>query len=685
VRGTGLRQHYPLSCRGPVFLWVFPGPGVAHLQTLVYKAASSVANASRQHARGAASQEARMPQPRSPSPACAILGVALCFSSQVPAQPLAPLEEIIVTASRIPQPLRRIGSSVTVLTDTEISAHGNLALSDILRQQTAIASSRNGGAGQPTGLRIRGEEAYRTLMLLDGLRLGDPSGPQIGPLPEHIPGSGIGRVEILRGPQGLGYGADAGGIINISSLGVDQGFQGTLDAQTGSFGARQYSAHGSGGSARGSVAASVNHIDSKGYNVHVADTLLRDDDGYRNTTLHGSGALALGDKLHLALVHRRTKAISGFDNCFDPADFSPLHDCASEYALGASRAALAWDSGRGMHTMAWSSTRTDRDALSAGLSTFPARGKLDYLEYTGNVTGLPGFDLVFGIDREQAANNERNRASTGVHLEYLSTFSDRLYLGAGLRHDDNEDFGSNTSYRTSVVWLQELGNGRQLKLKSSLGTGFRAPSPYEVAYNNGPWAAPPAAGLALQQEQSRGFEYGVEYVAGTALALELVRFDQRVQDAIVFDLNSFSGYLQDTGTSTSRGIEFTGRVALGAHWQLHANYTWNTTARPDGQPRLRRPQHLANVGLRWADSAQRLQLQAFVRTSREAIDQDGASVVPLDNFTVLDASASFALSPGLQVYLRLENLGDTQYREVLNYNTPGRAAYAGFRYSYGTR
>jgi vitamin B12 transporter len=626
-----------------------------------------------------------MQQPRSSSPAFAILGIALCFSSQAPARPLASLEEIIVTASRIPQPLRRIGSSVTVLTDADINAHGNLALSDILRQQTAIATSRNGGAGQPTGLRIRGEEAYRTLMLLDGLRLGDPSGPQIGPLPEHVPASGIGRVEILRGPQGLGYGADAGGIINMSSLHVDRGLYATVDAQTGSFGTRQYSAHGSGGNALGSAALSVNHIDSKGYNVHVDDTTLRDNDGYRNSTVHANGALALRDNLRLDLVHRRTQANSGFDNCFHPTDFSVLHDCTSEYELGASRAALAWDSGRGTHTMAWSATRSERDALATGVSTFPTRGELDYLEYTGSIAGLAGFDLVFGVDREHAANNQRSRSNSGAHLEAMSTFSERLYLGAGLRHDDNEDFGSNTSHRTSAVWLQELGSGRQLKLKGSLGTGFRAPSPYEVAYNSGPWAAPPAAGLVLQQEQSRGVEYGVEYVAGTALSLELVRFDQRVEDAIVFDLNSFSGYLQDTGISTSRGVEFSGRLVLGTHWQLHANYTHNSTARPDGQQRLRRPQHLANVGLRWADNAQRLQVQAFVRTASGAIDQDGASVVALDNFTVLDASAGYALSPRLQVYLRLENLGAAQYREVRNYNTPGRTAYAGFSYSYGAR
>lgn len=592
------------------------------------------------------------------------------------------LEEVIVTASRIPQPLRRVGASVTVLTEAELTAHGNLALSDVLRQQTAISASRNGGTGQPTGLRIRGEEGYRTLLLLDGLRLSDPGGPQIGPLPEHLPGSGIGRVEILRGPQGLSYGADAGGIVNLSSLRTEQGFAATLDAQSGSFGTQQYSGHVGGGNSRATAALSLNHIDSTGYNVLRSDTALRDKDGYRNTTLHANGSFALSDTLRLGLVHRRTDASAEFDGCFDPDDYSLLHLCSSQYDLEASRVALDWDSGRGTHTFALSDTRTDRDALAAGRSTFPTLGELRHLEYSGSITDLPGFDLVFGADHERAGNNDRSRDNTGAWFELLSTFSDQLYLGAGVRHDDNEDFGTNTSYRTTAVFVQTLAPGQELKFRSSIGTGFRAPSPYEVAYNLGPWALPPAAGLALQQERSRGVEFGIEYIAGPWLALELVHFEQKMQDAIVFDLNGFSGYLQDIGISNSDGIEANVRLQLAAQWQLRANYTWNDTARPDGQQRLRRPRQLANLGVQWHAAGQRLQLQAFARLSRNAIDQDGPNVAALDDFAVLDASGSYAVSRQLQVYVRLENLLDEDYEEVLNYRTPGRAVYAGFRLGF---
>src|SRR5688572_15430191 len=128
-----------------------------------------------------------------------------------------PLEVIVVTSNRVLVPMRRIATSVSVITAEDIEAHGNLSLVDVLRQLPAIGTTNNGGAGKSTSLTIRGEENFRTLTILDGIRLSDPSGPQVYSQLEHLLGSGIGRVEVLRGPQGLGYGADAGGILNISS------------------------------------------------------------------------------------------------------------------------------------------------------------------------------------------------------------------------------------------------------------------------------------------------------------------------------------------------------------------------------------------------------------------------------------------------------------------------------------
>jgi vitamin B12 transporter len=127
------------------------------------------------------------------------LGIAtgLFLNSAVYSQESSsPLEEIIVTSCLIAIRMRQIGSSVSVITETEINAHGNLLLVDILRQMPAIATSNNGGAGKATSLRIRGEEGFRTLTIFDGMRLSDPASTQIRSQIEHQMSDAISRGEV---------------------------------------------------------------------------------------------------------------------------------------------------------------------------------------------------------------------------------------------------------------------------------------------------------------------------------------------------------------------------------------------------------------------------------------------------------------------------------------------------------
>ena len=593
-----------------------------------------------------------------------------------------PLEEIVVTSSRIPVPLRQIGTSISVIDFTDLEAHGNVALTDVLRQLPAVSTSSNGGAGKTTTMRIRGEEGFRTLTIFDGLRLSDPSAPQVGPQLEHLMSSGIGRVEILRGPQGLSYGADAGGIVNISSRQAAEALQLNLDAQGGRFGTSQYSVNAGGGNGRADFFIAGSRFETDGFNTRATDTVLRDADGYENTTLHLRGGIDITDGLRLELVHRDVEGDSEYDGCSVPRTFATTHDCRGLFDLAASRAALSYTTANFSHSLAYATTATDRDNLANGRSAFPASGELNRWEYIGSATNLPGFGLVFGADMEEAVHNERTRDNTGIYAELLSDFSDSFYLTAGARHDDNDDFGTNTSYRVSSAYLIDLANDDTLKFKGSYGTGFRAPSPFEIAYNLGPSAFAPASSVVLQQEQSKGHEAGVEYLRDSELRLEAVYFDQRVEDAIYFDLASFSGYLQDFGVSTSKGVELSGEWTFSPAWRFSANYTHNDTERPNGLPRLRRPQDLYNLGASWYGLDDDLNLNAYYRVSRDAIDAAGTGVIALDDFEVLDLSANYRITDNMQIYARVENALDENYQEIVGYFTAERSAYLGFRLSY---
>jgi vitamin B12 transporter len=589
-----------------------------------------------------------------------------------------PLEVIVVTSNRVPVPMRRIATSVSVLTAEDIAAHGNVALVDVLRQLPAIGTTNSGGAGKTTSLTIRGEENFRTLTILDGIRLSDPSGPQVYSQLEHLLGSGVGRVEVLRGPQGLAYGADAGGVLNISSRQAEPGTHLGTDVQTGEYGTQQYNVTAGGGNQLGDMFVSLTEFQTDGFNSNVADTVLHDDDGYENTTAHFAGGINMTDSVRMELVHRVVDGETRFDGCFLLAI---EHDCATLFDMSATRGSLNYTGANFRHSVAYTTTATDRDNLAVGISTFKSSGELNRWEYVGSATSLPGLDLVFGGDLEEALLGDIGRNNAGLHLELLSDFSNNLFVTAGVRHDDNDDFGTNVSERVSAAYLIDIADDTTVKFKASYGSGFRAPSPYEIQYNRS-GASPPAQGVILKQETSEGYEAGIEYLRGANLHLEAIYFDQTVENAIEFDLIAFSGYLQNSGTSKSTGIELSGQYRLNGNLRLTANYTHNDTAQPNGLPRLRRPEQLANLGVAFAGVDERLNLHAFYRFSRDSFDQPGATLVALDEFAVLDLSGSFRISDSVQVYGRVENVTDEKYQEIIGYNTAGRAAYVGIRLDF---
>lgn len=121
---------------------------------------------------------------------------------------------MLVTATRLPQSTSDTLAPYTVINATQIEQMQAKSVIDVLRMQPGVQIRRNGGRGLVTSVSIRGGQSDYTLVLIDGVRAMSAT---LGSADlDFLPASLVERIEIIRGPRAIQYGADAmSGVINI--------------------------------------------------------------------------------------------------------------------------------------------------------------------------------------------------------------------------------------------------------------------------------------------------------------------------------------------------------------------------------------------------------------------------------------------------------------------------------------
>ena len=400
------------------------------------------------------------------------------------------LEEIIVTSSIIAVPRRQLGTPISAIDNAEIELRGYTDLADVLRTQPGIGVSNSGGTGKQTTLRVRGEEGYRTLLMIDGVKALDASAPQVAPSFDSVLATNdLKRVEILRGPQGFIYGADAGGVVNVLTATGEGAFGGRLGLEYGDLATRKLTGSVSSGGERGDYFLSATDLQTDGFNAQTADTLLADEDGAENTTLHVKLGWNAAENLRLQLVARDIDAESMDDGCFSPTTFATVHDCVSATEQTTYKVSADYGGGAVTHAFGVSNVTIARENRNQGVNAFATDGEIGRFEYTGSYRSSDALTLVYGLDlqREEIVGGERlERDQRGYYAEYQGAFGSNFFLSLGARYDDNEDFGTHTSSRLSAAYVQSLGADGSLKYRASFGTGFRPPSLYETLLQQRP-------------------------------------------------------------------------------------------------------------------------------------------------------------------------------------------------------
>jgi vitamin B12 transporter len=616
------------------------------------------------------------------------------------------VSELVVSATRSPQRADRIGQSVTVIDAAAIKASQINVVSDLLAQTPGVSFSRNGGVGGSTSLRIRGAETDQTVVVIDGVKLNDPSSTGGGYNFANLMTGDISRIEILRGAQSTLWGSQAiGGVVNIVTAEPTKPFEGSASVEGGSM-KTGYVRAGVGGATDQLVwRLAAAQYTTDGVSNYRFGT---EKDGYRNTGLTGRAKVIFTDTVYLDLRAVYSRGRNEFDGFPAPA-FVLADD--PEYGITkdlVTYAGLNFDlaGGKLKNRIAYGFTRTDRDNYDPTQAvtpvTFDAQGENKRWEYQGVWAIRDGWSATFGAESEDAKMRTaspsaftpnpvpvRGAASIdSVYGQIQGEVLTGLTLTAGLREDDHDTFGSHTTGQLAAAWAL---NDDDTILRASYGQGFKAPTLYQLFSQYG--------NTALDPESANAWDAGIEQRLGSHLVATASWFQRETRNQIDFvscpsvttDAFCFvngvkrSGYYNNTSRAKAHGVELSGRAEFDA-LSLNANYTW-TDAENDapgsvnfGKKLTRRPEHQANFEATYV-WPMKLSTGLAVHYVGDSFDNVGNTVV-LKGRTLLDLRASYPINDTFELYGRVENVTDESYETTKNYGTLGRAAYLGVRATF---
>jgi vitamin B12 transporter len=593
--------------------------------------------------------------------------------SNSPTNPPPLSQEIVVTASTVPESMEKVPAAVTVVSRQQIEQRGATEVAEVLREVPGLYLARTGSPGKIVTLFTRGGSSKNTLVLWNGIELNDPflSGYDWG----HFSTAGVERVEIVRGPFSALYGSEAvTGVVNVLTA-SDRSFL-SADAQLGQ---RQW-AHGnivfSHAAPWWYASGALEHRQDDGF--------APNDDSEQDTAFAGAtfrpGALSIG--IQGRMVSHEVgipRSVNATGTAFEPRldrrerreEFQvsvPLRYAAKNisYELSAARSELRLEFEDPEDPFGRFGAETESD-------TDRVLGKASFSSSLGTWSGGGEYEksVVTDVSTYGVSLDARTQSSRALFVENRGAVqlpAGQLEYALGARHDDYDTFGSEVSPRLAAAWILD-GH----KFRAAYGRAFRAPAVGELYI---PFFGNPE----LLAERSRSTEIGYDRFFPSGGAVFLTAFDTRFRNLIVYD--TAANRFGNIGAARSRGFELGGATPLTRSLSASISYTYlDTEDEATGRELVRRPRNSGSAGLNYQRGLFGAALVVLHSGSRlDVNDLFPFSLVMNESHTVADLKLDYTLGP-VMPYLKFENLSNEAYEEVFGYPAPRRRVIAGIRWS----
>ena len=590
-------------------------------------------------------------------------------------------EPEVVSVLARPVRLAAITESATVLTREQIEASGAADLGHLLRGVPGVSVS--GAAGRTTVF-LRGGDPNLTLVLLDGVPLNDPTGVLGGAVDlSAISLDDVERVEILRGPMSARFGSEAlAGAIHV------------LTRRPAGVRTAWGSVHGGTSSTHRLAARAEHALGAMALSLSVRDEGTESrvaGDARQRRAVVASAGLPMGGAADLRITARGQRATA---RAFPDASGGPEHALApiprAERSDESSIAVRLLHQRRDGAEHALELDHLDRrvgfdvpavlDAVPPGPSAQPSfsgrtqfrrtRASWSARRSTARVDGAVqvGVEQQRGIRRGLLASAVPTdfalRREIGCAIADLRATRGRWAATAGVRADVTDGLSPAVSPRMGISRSVGASGARW---RASWGKGFKLPSFFALG-------DPTVGTPELRPERGRGWDVGVE--AGGARSWSLIAHGAAYTDLIDFDPATLR--LVNRSGARVRGVE--GRlgasVGRGFTVELHAG---RVSARLVGsdEPLRERPRWSGGGAVAWSVPGRLVRLQLDAVGPRFDFQLPVPERRVVGGFATVSLFARRDLRGPLRLTLRVENLLDRRYHELVGFPGPGREVVLG--------
>ena len=635
---------------------------------------------------------------------------------------------IVITASKKPQSLSTIGTSVTVLDEKFFNKTSEYFLGDALATSSTSANFfQSGGHGTSSAIQLRGMPKRYSTVYIDGVKMSDPSSVSNDFDFTNILTSQVSRVEILKGNQSSIYGSGAiGGTIHITTKKGKPGFNKDINYSTGSYGTHNLSTSISGGNESKKYYVGLQRFHTDGISALDHNT---EEDRYRNNGLVASFSNEFSDTLGLQSNVRVAETYLQYDalcvssafGCSSTRDHSEEVDAIESSA----NVSLIYEPMEKL-TNKFTVANTYIERIYAAAPGSKNTGQDNYygnryaLLYQGNYNFNLDNSIVFGLEREDDQmgfnKNAAGRIDSSSHItsqyfDYQSRITKNIYGTLGARFDEHSFAGNEDSHRATLAYVFD---DKATKLKSSYGTGYRFPSLFETFYvfnsaNDCAFGGANCRAIGHKKaETSQSYDFGIEKTINPNLFIDLTYFNVKYFDA----LEGWSGNRQagsgsttanSPSTTKSQGLEFMSKLKLNNMLNFGLNYTYTQTydgAEQDNpntsminSQMVRVPRNVINLitnikfpgyenldatlRTKWSDEARDYGTGNANRNGSASFDD-----AELESYLVNDLSIRYNYLNKYNLYLDITNILDKKYQTTQDYNQMDRSFQFSIKTNY---